>query len=421
MDSRSPLRGLAALTFAMALSQFFRSCLAVMAPELQADLGLSPAGFGTLSSSFFLAFGLAQIPVGMAFDRFGVGAPTRALMLLGVASAVLFVFAPNGLTAMLAQAGLGLACAPIFMGLMHFASEQLPPRRYAAFVSRANAVGMLGALCATAPLGWAVHAVGWRPAIAVAALCMAFACAAVWRNVRDHGHPEARQESPLVMLRASVALLGRPALWTLIPMCMAMAAGTTFRNAWGGPYLASVFGLQAAPRGLALALLSLGAFCSALALPWLVARHSMRATVLGWSCFSLAAGVALAFFPSAGLWPDLGLLTMLATLGVLHPLVMGHGRSLLDPAMRGRGLGLLNTFVFLGSAITAWAFGQIADAGVHAGTPATEVYMRIFALAAAMALVGVITYSLSPVMEAVAPRRTSAAAAQARGGQEAPE
>jgi hypothetical protein len=50
MDTRSSVRALAALTFALTLSQFFRSCLAVMAPEVQADLQLSPAGFGLLSS-----------------------------------------------------------------------------------------------------------------------------------------------------------------------------------------------------------------------------------------------------------------------------------------------------------------------------------------------------------------------------------
>jgi len=412
MDSRSPARGLVVLTFAMALSQFFRSCLAVMAPELQHDLQLSPAGFGTLSSCFFLAFGLAQIPVGIAFDRFGVGAPTRLLLALGTVSASLFVVAPNGATAMLAQAGLGLACAPIFMGLMHYASEKLPPQRYPDFITRANGVGMLGALCATAPLGWAVHVFGWRASLALPAFCMGVACVAVWRNVRDHGHAEARRESPARMLHASIRLLARPALWTLIPMCMAMAAGTTFRNAWGGPYLASVFGLSAGARGAALAALSVGAFCAAMALPWLLRRWSMRSTVLGWTCVSLACGLALSLFPAAQLWPDLALLTMLATLGVLHPLVMGHARQLLEPAMRGRGLGLLNTFVFLGSAITAWAFGLIANAGQIANTAAAATYGRIFGLAAALALLGLLAYVFSPGMAPVVPRAGSQAEAR---------
>ncbi len=390
------MRGLRALNAAFALSQFFRTCLAVMAPELQHDLSLSPAGFGALSSCFFLAFAFAQVPVGVAFDRYGVGAPTRVLLALGVVSALLFALAPSGATAMLAQLGLGLACAPVFMGLMHHASATLPPHRYVAFIGRANALGMVGALLATAPLGWAVHAVGWRVPIALAALCMLGACVGVWRQVRDHGHADARVEAPFAMLAASARLLAVPAMWTLIPLCVAMAAGTAFRNAWGGPYLADVFGLQAGARGMALTVLSLGGFCTALLLPWLMRRTSLKRTVLGWLALSLAAGTALAAWPALGLAPDLALLTLLGTVGMLHPLVMAHGRELVAPALRGRGLGLLNSFVFLGSALAAWAFGLIADAGQRAQWTPAASYGAIFGCAAALVLAGLLPYAFSP-------------------------
>ena len=172
--ARRARRGIVLLTFAFALSQFYRSCLAVMAPELQHDFGLSAAGFGTLSSSFFLAFAVAQIPVGIAFDRYGVGKPTSLLLAIGAVSAVVFSLAPNGTVAMLAQAGLGLACAPVFMGLLHFASEQLSEKNYTRVVSQSNATGMIGALCATAPRrtsprasradAWPIRAAPWRTA-----------------------------------------------------------------------------------------------------------------------------------------------------------------------------------------------------------------------------------------------------------------
>jgi predicted MFS family arabinose efflux permease len=398
MDTRSSVRALAALTFALTLSQFFRSCLAVMAPEVQADLQLSPAGFGLLSSCFFLSFGIAQIPVGMAFDRYGVGAPTRWLLSVGVVSAALFALAPNGPTAMLAQVGLGLACAPVFMGLMHFAADALPPHQFATSVSRANAAGMIGALCATAPLGWAIHAFGWRPAILVAGALMAVACYLVATLVKDSGNAQAQQEGTGAMLRASGRLLFIPALWTLIPMCMALAVGTTFRNSWGGPYLADVFGLPAGARGLALAVLSLAAISAAAALPWFVHRFSLRQTVLAWALAALAAGGALALLPGVGVLLDIPLLALLASIGVLHPLVMAHGRLLLAPEVRGRGLGLLNTFVFLGSAAAAWIFGLIADANLSSGAAPAAAYTRIFGFACTMVLVGIAAYMLSPSM-----------------------
>ena len=41
------LAGLAALTVAYVLSQFFRTMLGVIAPEIAADLGLAPTALGT--------------------------------------------------------------------------------------------------------------------------------------------------------------------------------------------------------------------------------------------------------------------------------------------------------------------------------------------------------------------------------------
>ncbi len=390
------LHGILLLTFAFALSQFYRSCLAVMAPELQHDFGLSAAGFGALSSSFFMAFAAAQIPVGIAFDRYGVGRPTSLLLAIGAVSSLLFTLAPNGGVAMLAQAGLGLACAPVFMGLLHFASEQLSERDYTRVVSKSNATGMIGALCATAPLGWASQLLGWRVAMAFAALCMAMACYGVWRCVRDEGHAEARHTPWRAMLLQSARLLGLAPLWTLIPMCVAMAAGTAFRNAWSGPYLASVYGLQAGPRGVALTLLSLAGFATAFVLPVLVRRSSLKATIGGWSCFSLLGAILLTMWPDSSVASGVGLMALLSTIGMLHPLVMAQGRGLIPPAARGRGLGLLNTFVFLGSALASWAFGMIASFGDAARWPVSRTYAAIFLSAGVLVAAAVVPYLFSP-------------------------
>lgn len=396
IDNGTAVRGIGLLTFAFILSQFYRSCLAVIAPELQHDFGLSPAGFGALSSCFFLSFAAAQIPVGIAFDRYGVGRPTAWLLGVGAASAVGFVLAPSGSLAMLAQAGLGLACAPVFMGLLHYASEQLSEREYMRVVSRSNAMGMIGALCATAPLGWFSQHFGWRPALAVSALCMVGACYGVWRYVRDRGHAQARQAPMGAMLAESVKLLGMWPLWTLIPLCVAMAAGTGFRNAWSGPYLADVFGLQAGTRGVALTLLSLAGFATAFLLPVLVRRSTLKRAIGGWACLSMAGGIVLTIRPDTGVVSGVGLMALLSTIGMLHPLVMAQGRALIPPAKRGRGLGLLNTFVFLGSALTSWGFGLIANVGHLRDWPVANTYSAIFFSAVAVVALSLVPYWFSP-------------------------
>jgi len=396
MRSPSTAAAVAALTGALALSQFFRSCLAVIAPELSHDLQLTPVTFGVLSSSFFLAFAAAQLPVGLAFDRWGVGRPTAALLGVGVVGGLLFAWAPNGAAAMLAQAGLGVACAPVFMGLIHYASEHLGELRFVPVVGVSNAFGMVGGLCAAAPLGWAAHAFGWRPSMLVATACLGAACVAVHRWVRDSGHADARAESPLAMLQASAALLRIRPLWTLIPLCLAMAAGTSFRTAWGGPYLAGVFQLGAVERGVAITAVSLVAIATAFLLPVLVRRWSVKTTIQGWTLMSLSMAVLLGFWPALALPLDLALLSVMCTVGMLHPMVMTQGRGMLPPAMRGRGLGILNSFVFLGSALVSTAFGWIAEWGQRHGLAPAATFGWIFLAAALLLAFGAVPYAFSP-------------------------
>src|SRR5262249_36618738 len=77
------------------VSQFLRNSIGVIAPNLAADLDLSPAEIGLLSSIFFLTFAAVQIPLGMALDRFG----PRICLVVGAAvtviGAVVFACAAN--------------------------------------------------------------------------------------------------------------------------------------------------------------------------------------------------------------------------------------------------------------------------------------------------------------------------------------
>ena len=77
---------LAAITI---VSQFFRTSNGVIGPELIRDLGLTPAELGIANGAFFLALGLAQVPVGMAFDRYGPRRTVTGLTVIAVAGALL--------------------------------------------------------------------------------------------------------------------------------------------------------------------------------------------------------------------------------------------------------------------------------------------------------------------------------------------
>src|SRR2546423_6197854 len=64
-----PLVG--ALAAIYLVSQFLRNSVGVIAPDLAAEMGLSAGEIGLLSSAFFFAFAAAQLPLGIAIDRYG--------------------------------------------------------------------------------------------------------------------------------------------------------------------------------------------------------------------------------------------------------------------------------------------------------------------------------------------------------------
>ena len=97
------------------LSQFYRSFLAVIAPELSAELHLSATDLGNISAAWFAAFALVQFAVGAALDRIGPKRTVSVLMLAGVAGALLFSRAQSSGDAIVAMALIGIGCSPSLM------------------------------------------------------------------------------------------------------------------------------------------------------------------------------------------------------------------------------------------------------------------------------------------------------------------
>src|SRR5215468_4884972 len=135
-----------------ALSQLARNSVGVIAPDLAGELGLSASQIGLLSSVFFFAFAAAQLPLGVALDRYG---PKRCMLgcaAIMIAGTLLFAWAatPGGLIAARILMGLGTSCylmAPLALYAQRFAAN-----RFAVLAGFQLGIGTSGTLLATAPL-----------------------------------------------------------------------------------------------------------------------------------------------------------------------------------------------------------------------------------------------------------------------------
>ena len=108
--SRARLIACVLLPFAAGyyLSYLFRTINALIAGDLTAELGLSAADLGFLTSVYFLALAAAQLPLGVLLDRYGPRTIQSALLLLASAGALVFALADGFLGLVVGRALLGV-------------------------------------------------------------------------------------------------------------------------------------------------------------------------------------------------------------------------------------------------------------------------------------------------------------------------
>ncbi len=162
-----------------------RSAVAVGNPEIRHDLHLSFSQMGLLLSAFAWAYGLAQIPAGLAIDRFG---PRRALG----AGLVLWSVAQLGAgfvgslgQFIAARIALGLGESPMYIGGTRVCADWFTRQDRALPIGIFNASSALAPALAPPLLTWLMVAFGWRAMFLIAGAA-GFVVAIVWlRLYRD--------------------------------------------------------------------------------------------------------------------------------------------------------------------------------------------------------------------------------------------
>ena len=206
------------LTFlaAYVLSQFYRSFLAVIAPELAGELSLDPQALGNLQAFWIAGFVLMQVPVGWALDTIGPRRTVSAMMLAGVAGAALFAVANSTHALNAAMLLLGVGCASIYMGAIYVFGRVNRPEQFAMLCSWLLGLGTAGNLLAASPLAIVAQTIGWRGAMIVMAVATALSALSVLLLVCDPERPASGFHRGF--LAGITDILKIRALWPLLPI-----------------------------------------------------------------------------------------------------------------------------------------------------------------------------------------------------------
>lgn len=383
------------------LSYGLRSVNAVIAPELMHELDITASGLGLLTSAYFLAFGLFQLPLGLLLDRFGPRRVEAALLLVAAAGAALFAVGTSLQTLALGRALIGLGVSACLMASFKAFSQWFPTDRLPSLTATIMVAGGLGALSASVPVAAALPVLGWRGVFWLVAALLLLASAYLM-TVPDHGVGGPR-ESLGQQLRSLGGIYGNRVFWRFAPQgCVIVGGFMAIQGLWAVPWLMEVNGATRADAAGVLFLMSLAmllgflfvATCSG----WL-ARRGIRPMALLTAGMGLALVVELAIVLGlAGptwLWPVLGLSFSLGNIAY------SQLTAAFPVALSGRVNTALNLLVFVGAFGLQWGIGAAVDAFSAGGLARADAFRATLAVLL-VAQVLAFAWFLVPVRRAAA-------------------
>lgn len=364
------------LSSAQLVSQFLRSAVGVIAPNLVTELKISASGLALLSSSFFLAFAVAQIPVGMLIDRFGPRMTMLWSTAIAVAGCIVFALGPDQNTLILGRVLMALGCSSFYVAPLAIYARWFQPKYFSTVVGAQLGLSGLGLLAATAPLAIAAGTIGWRASfVIVAALAGLSGLIVLWWVSDDPPgvpKPEHKKENFRESLRGLLVVTRTPSFWPIFAMFVSnYAVLIAILGLWGGPYLAHVYGYDLPTRGFYLLVLAVASTISVFI--WGPADRlfgNYRTPVLLGSGMVLLMLIWLAL---AGKMNEGVLLVWFALYGLVTgfaPVLTAQGRALFPPQFVGRGLTLFNLATMGG----AFIFQTVVGAVIEVMAPNQTVY-----------------------------------------------
>ncbi len=374
-DSINPWRRIFA-PFAVGyfLSYLLRNANAVISPELTRDLGLTAADLGLLTSTYLLAFGAFQLPLGILLDRYGPRRVETTLLVICAAGCMLFASGTMLPQLTLGRALIGLGVSACMMASFKAFSLWFPIERQASLNAALMAAGGLGALAASSPLGALMPLLGWR-GIFITMSVFALVCAGLIFTTPEKSTAHA-EETLRQQLAGLATIFSSRVFWRFAPQTTFIVGGfMAIQGLWAMPWLLTVDGLSRDAATFHLLLMAAAQLTGFLAIAFFV-RRLARAGIPPVRLLTVGMGfgllvmlcILLDLAPTWLLWPALALVFAVGNLA--YALLTAQ----FPVTLAGRANTALNLGAFIGAFVIQWLFGVAVDTGQAAGVDTASAY-----------------------------------------------
>ncbi len=356
------------------LSYIFRTVNAVIAPDLVNELQLDANALGLLTSTYFLTFAAAQLPLGVVLDRWGPRLSESALLLVAAAGALTFAMATQLSGLVIGRGLIGLGVSACLMAAFKAYALWFPAHRLALVNGVQMAAGGSGALLAAAPTEALLQYTDWRGIfIGLAILCVIVALL-IWWFIPNHRADDMEHTSNPASGFGQI--LHSRAFWRIAPVTtLSQATFLATQSLWAAPWMADIGHLQRSSTATILSAMAASMICGFLFFGWLTGRlnragiNTLPVAITGMSSFMLLQlAMLMGLIPSQTLlWIGYG---FLGTTGILSYAALSQSFA---SNLTGRVNTTLNLLVFVAAFAAQWGMGAIINLwllspGVYAAT-----------------------------------------------------
>lgn len=344
------------------LSYLYRSINAVISDELVDDLGLSASQLGLLTSAYFLAFALVQLPVGLLLDRFGPRRVESLLLVIAALGALTFALADSLVVLTLGRLliGVGVACclmASFKAFALWFRADQLPLLN-----GSLMAVGAMGALAATRPVEWLLLLANWRQLFIALAVITLVVSVVIFFIVPEHREPPA--DAGLGAQIAGLKQIFKDRFfWHVAPVAAVFSGSSlAITTLWAAPWLRDIMLMDSGQVATALMVMAAGMGTGFLAWGFALARvirlgiRPVPVVAALMALYLMAVAVMASGWYVSRIHLFMALLGFLGTAAsAMFALLSRH----FDQGLAGRANTALNLLVFVSAFTLQWGIGIV--------------------------------------------------------------
>ena len=381
------------------VSQFLRTSLGVLSPNLMHDFNINPNNMGLLGGVFFLSFAIFQIPAGILIDKYGPRKVMSSVIIFAVLGSIIFALSNSFYILLIGRVLMGLGCSICLMGSLVLITRWTDSDQFSKLAGIILAVGGIGGLLATTPLSYFSELFGWRLSFWLAAVVTFCVMLLYYFILEDRKNDLILNRSnETISLKNLLFILKERNFKFMIPMSlMSYSSLVVILGLWGAPYLKDIHGLDSVERGKILMLMAISWNIGSFVFGRLRSIFGNYKNVV---IFGASGVIILLFILSIiteinSIYLHI-LFCILGFFGAFSVALISHYQVLFDKEYMGRALSTANFFNFGGVFFVQWLTGKIIYLmGGDSSAAPIEAYRMAFLFVAILLLISLCIYLFS--------------------------